>query len=125
MAVTYSTAVKTARMNAVVTAIDAGASDSTLEIGTAAMGAVLATFTFADPCGSVSDDTLTFDFDPDLEAIASGTGTAAAAQIKNGDGTVVISGLTVGTSGTDIVLDSVSITSGQTVTLATGTIQHA
>lgn len=125
MAVTYSTAAKTARMAAVISQIDAGAGASTLEIGTAAMGAVLATFTFADPSGTAASGVLTFDFDPDLEATASGTGTAAAAQIKDGDGTVVISGLTVGTSGTDIVLDSVSITSGQTVTLATGTITHA
>jgi len=125
MAVTYSAAVKTARMNAVVAQIDASATAATLEIGTSGMAGVLATFTLTDPCGTVSGDTLTFDFDPDLSATASGTGTAAAAQIKNGDGTVVISGLTVGTAATDIVLDSDSITSGQTVTLATGTIQHA
>lgn len=36
----------------------------------------------------------------------------------------MISGLTVGTSGTDIVLDSVSITETQTVTITAGTITH-
>ena len=126
MAVTYSTACKTARMEAVVAQIDAGAGTSTIEIGTAAMASVLAVFDLPNPCGTVTNGVLTFDMDPDLsDASANNGGTAAAAQIKNGDGTAVITGLTVGTSGTDIVLDSVSITTGQTVTLTTGTITHA
>ncbi len=126
MAVTYSTAAKTARLNAVVAQIDAGAGPGTLEIGTTAMGTVLAVLTLADPCATVSGTVLTFDFDPDItDSSANATGTAAAAQIKDSNGTVVISGLTVGTSGTDIILDSVSITAGQAVTLTTGVINHA
>ena len=126
MAVTYSTAAKTARLNAVVTQIDAGAGPGTLEIGTTGMASVLAILTLADPCGTVSGDVLTFDFDPDIsDTSADNTGTAAAARIKDSNGTVIISGLTVGTSGTDIILDSVSITAGQSVTLTTGTITHA
>lgn len=123
MAVTYSAAAKQARLEAVIAQIDASAAAGTLEIGTTSMASVLATLTLADPCGTASGGTLTFDFDPDIsDTSADATGTAAEARIKNGDGTVVISGLTVGTSGTDIVLDSVSITAGQTVTLTTGTI---
>lgn len=126
MAVTYSTAVKTARMEAVVTKIDAGAGTSTIEIGTTGMASVLATFSLPDPCGTVTNGVLTFDMDPDLtDSSADNGGTAAEARIKDGDGTTVISGLTVGTSGTDIILDSVAITAGQTVTLTTGTITHA
>lgn len=126
MAVTYSTAVKTARMQAVANAIDAGVGAGTLEIGTTAMGTVLATFQLVEPCGTVSGATLTLDFDPDIsDTSADTTGTAAAAQIKDGSGTAIITGLTVGTSGTDIVLDNTSITAGQTVTLTTGTITHA
>lgn len=129
MAVTYSTAMKTKRMQAVADDIDEGAGAGTLEIGTTAMGTVLATFQLTEPCGLVATDTLTFDMDPDIsDTSADATGTAAAAQIKDGGGVVVISGLTVTTVavGTgDIQLDSVSITAGQTVTLATGTIQHA
>ena len=126
MAVTYDTATKTARMAAVIAQIDAGAAAGTLEIGTTGMGSVLAILTLADPCGSAASGVLTFDFDPDIsDASANASGTAAEARIKDSDGTVIISGLTVGTSGTDIVLDSVSITSGQTVTLTTGTITHA
>lgn len=125
MAVTYATSVKTARMQAVADAIDAGAGAGTLEIGTAGMAAVLATIQLVEPCGTVSGAVLTLDFDPDISATASGTGTAAAAQIKDGGGTAIITGLTVGTSGTDIVLDSTSITSGQTVTITAGTLTHA
>ena len=126
MAITYSTAVKQARMAAVVTTIDAGAGPGTLEIGTAGMASVLAVFTLADPSGTASGAVLTFDFDPDIsDTSANNSGTAAAAQIKDSDGTVCVSGLTVGTIGTDIILDSVSITAGQTVTLTTGTFTHA
>lgn len=119
MAVTYSTAAKTARLNAVIAQIDAGAGPGTLEIGTAGMASVLAVLTLADPCGTVAGDVLTFDFDPDI------SDTSAAARIKDSNGTVIISGLTVGTSAADIILDSVSITAGQTVTLTSGTITHA
>lgn len=126
MAVTYSTAVKTARMDAVIAQIDAGAGPGTLEIGTTGFGSVLAILTLADPCGTAASGVLTFDFDPDIsDSSANATGTAAEARIKDNGGTVCISGLTVGTSGTDIILDSVSITAGQTVTLTTGTITHA
>lgn len=125
MAYAYSTAVKNARLQAVVDAIDAGASAGTLEIGTTSMASVLATLTLADPSGVVAAGVLTFDFDPDITAIAAATGTAAEARIKDSDGTVIISGMTVGTSGTDIVLDSASITVGQSVTVQTGAITHA
>jgi hypothetical protein len=125
MAVTYSTAVKTARMSAVITQIDVGAGASTIEIGTTGFASTLVTINLADPSGTAASGVLTFDFDPDVSGTASATGTAAEARIKDGNGTICISGLTVGTSGADIILDSVSITSGQTVTLTTGTITHA
>lgn len=125
MAVTYATAVKTARMQAVADEIDGGAGAGTLEIGTTAFASTLVTFTLADPCGTVAGAVLTFDFDPDLSATASASGTAAEARIKDSDGNVLVSGLTVGTSGADVNLTSTSITSGQTVELTTGTITHA
>lgn len=126
MAVTYSTAVKTARMSAVIAQIDAGAGPGTLEIGTTGFGSVLAAITLADPSGTAAAGVLTFDFDPDIsDTSANATGTAAEARIKDSNGTIVISGLTVGTSGADINLDSASITTGQTVTLTTGAITHA
>lgn len=124
MAVTYSTAVKTLRMTAVRDAIDAGTGDGLIEIGTTGMALVLASIGLAAVSGTVTNGVLTFSM-PRSDSSADNSGTAAAAQIKNGDGTVVISGLTVGTSGSDVNLDSVSITAGQTVTLSAATITHA
>lgn len=124
MSVTYTTAVKTARMTAVRDKIDAGAGAGTLEIGTTGMGTVLATIALSDPSGSVSGAVLTLTM-PHSDTSADATGTAAAARIRDSDGTDVITGLTVGTSGTDVVLDSTSITAGQTVTISSATITHA
>lgn len=125
MAVTYSTAAKNARLDAVATLIDAGAAGK-LKIRDSG-NVVLATFTLADPCAAAAaSGILTFDFDPDIsDSSADATGTAANAIITDASDTTVISGLTVGTSGTDIVLDSVSITAGQTVTITTASITHA
>lgn len=124
MAVTYATDVKTSRMEAVVAQIDAGAGAGKLEIGTAAMASVLATITLADPCGTVTNGVLTFTM-PKSDTSADNTGTAAAARIRDSDNNDVVTGLTVGTGSEDIVLDSTSITAGQTVTISTATITHA
>ena len=124
MAVTYSTAAKNARLNAVVALIDAGTAAGKLKIRDASNN-ILATFTLADPCGSVASGVLTLDFDPDISATASATGTANNAIVTDDADTTIISGLTVGTTGTEVVLTSASITSGQTVTIQTGTITHA
>jgi len=120
MAVTYAAAVKTAR----ITATRDEVADGTLEIGTAGMATVLATFGLSATGGTISGDTWTLVFDNSTVS-AGNTGTAAAAQIKDSVGTAVITGLTVSTSGADINLDNTSINSGQDVTLSSATIQHA
>jgi hypothetical protein len=122
MAVTYTTAVKNARLNAVANEIG---NSGKLEIGTSGMAAVLATFTLNSPAaGSASSGVLTLSGFPKTVA-ASSSGTAAAARIRKSDNTDVITGLTVGTSAADIILDSTSITSGQNVTINSATITHA
>lgn len=123
MAVTYTTAVKNARLDAVVTAIG---TTGVLEIGTTGMGTVLATIALGNPAGTTSGGILTFSGFPRSDASADASGTAAEARIRTAPGgTDVITGLTVGTSGSDINLDSVSITAGQTVTLNSASITHA
>lgn len=119
MAVTYNVAVKTSRM----TATRDYFADGTLEILTAADG-VLATFGLSVAGGSIATDTWTLAFDASTVA-ATATGVAAKAQIKNSGGNAHLTGLTVGTSGSDINLDNTSINSGQNVTLSSATIQHA
>jgi len=121
MAVTYSTAVKNSRLTVVVNAIDGGPSNGYLEIGTAGMGTVLATIAFADPCGSVTGGVLTFST-PISDTSADNSGTAAAARVKDSTGTVCISGLTVGTSLSDIILNSTTISAGQSIVITSATI---
>lgn len=123
MAVTYTTAVKNARLDAVTTAIG---STGVLEIGTTGMGSVLATIALANPAApAASGGVLTFTM-PRSDTSADAGGTAAAARIRTASGgTDIVTGLTVGTSGSDINLDSTSITAGQTVTISSATITHA
>jgi hypothetical protein len=123
MAVTYSTNAKNERMNGVIAAIDAGSGAGKLEIGTAGMASILATITLNDPCGTASGGVLTFSGFPKSDT-ADATGTAAAARIRTSADADVITGLTVGTSGTDIILDNTSINSGQTVQITSATITH-
>lgn len=123
MAVTYTTAVKNARLDAVVTAIGG---TGVLEIGTTGMASILATIALNSTAGTSSGGVLTFSGFPKSDTSADNTGTAAAARIRTGTGgTDIVTGLTVGTSGSDINLDSTSITAGQTVTISSATITHA
>jgi hypothetical protein len=123
MAISYTTAVKNARLTAVVTAIGA---TGVLEIGTAAMASVLATIPLSSTAGTVSGGVLTFSGLPLSDTSADASGTAAAARIRTASGgTDIITGLTVGTTGSDINLTSTSLTAGQTVTISSAAITHA
>lgn len=126
MAVTYSSATKTARMQAVVTQIG---TSGKLKLFTAA-DALLATFTLASTAGTVSGSVLTLS-DANgatagiLNATASGAGTATKASITTSGDVDVITGLTVGTSGADLVMDNNVLASGQAITINSASITHA
>jgi hypothetical protein len=124
MAITYTTAVKTARMTAVRDQIDAGAGAGKIKIRDSG-NVVLATIVLADPSGTITNDVLTLSGFPRSDTSADATGTAANAIITDSNDVTIISGLTVGLSASDIILDSLSITTGQTVTLNSATITHA
>jgi hypothetical protein len=123
MSVTYANSLKDTRMTAVITAIDAGAGAGTLEICTAAYASVLCIITLNDPSFALGAQAITMNGVPKSGTAGAG-GTAALARIKESGGTVVIQGLTVGTTGSDINLNSTAISSGQTVTITSGTISH-
>jgi hypothetical protein len=126
MAIVYTTAVKNARLDAVTAQIDAGSAAGVLQIGTTSMASILAEITLNDPsAAAASGGVLTLSGFPKSDTSANNTGTAAAARIRDSNGVDIITGLTVGTSASDINLDSVSITSGQTVTITSATITHA
>lgn len=121
MAIVYTTAVKTARMEAVKTAL--GASGK-LEIGTTGMASILAVIPLSTG-GTVTNGVWTLIASPTSDTAADNTGAAAAARIRTSGNTDIVTGLTVGLSGSDINLDSLSITAGQTVTVNSATITHA
>lgn len=118
MAVTYNAAVKTAR----ITATRDHFANGTLEIRGSTT--VLATFGLDADGGDISGDTWTLVFDAATVA-ATAAGEADNAIIKTSGGDAHLTGLTVGTSGTDIILDNVNIADGQNVTLTGATVQHA
>jgi hypothetical protein len=110
-------------MEAVRDAIDAGVGSATMEIGTTGFAVTVATLTLADPASSVAGSVLTILGVP-IGTTATGTGAPVEGRIKDPSGSVVVSGLTVGTSGADIIISSSPVTSGDTVTLTAGTITH-
>lgn len=119
MTITYNAAVKTAR----ITATRDYFANGTLEILTAG-DVLLATFGLSALGGTISGSTWTLTWDATtVAAVASGT--ASKAQIKTSGGSSHLTGLTVGTSGTDIIIDNTNIASGQNVTIGTSTIAHA
>jgi len=138
MAVSYSTTLKTNRMqimsdmvaNKVAAAATGTAAAGSLVIGTASLSGatgVLVTIATTTAPFTISGAVATLAGTP-LSATASATGTAALAEIRNTGGTPIVTGLTVGTSGTDVILNSTSITSGQTVTISgapPSTITHS
>ena len=135
MSVIYRSALRTNRLNLVVnelgtatapTISTTGTAAGSLVIGTSSLSGatgVLATITLDTTPATVSGDTLTISGLPKTTT-ASGSGTAAKAELRNNAGTVIVSGLTVGTTGTDIIISSTTITSGQTVQVTSGTITH-
>lgn len=125
LAFTYTAATKTARMTAVRDQMDLGAGAGKLEIGSAGMAVTCVTIALDDPSGTISSGILTLSGFPKTVA-ATANCTAAEARIRDSNNTDVVTGFTVGTSGTNIVLDNVTINNGQNVTInASPTITHA
>jgi hypothetical protein len=131
MTLRFAVAGRNAGLDARLDRMDAGAGAGVIEIysgsqpatgDTAETGTLLATFTCADPAWSAATGGVkTLDADPDLSTTAVATGTAGWARCKDSTGVDVMDG-SVGTSGTDFIINSTSITSGQTVNLTAGTV---
>lgn len=122
MSVNYNTPTISNRLQQVINGMDGGGAAGALKLLNSG-GTVLSTLPLARPSGTVSGNTLQFSglslIDP---AIAIG-GTAVAARIEDSTGIAVISGLTVGTGGTDIVLSPTNVlVAGQTLAIQAATI---
>jgi hypothetical protein len=136
MAVVYSATLKTNRMQLVLDLVNskvAAASTGTAQLASLKIGdgtlagpgttGVLATLVVPNPAFTLAGAVLTLSGVP-LSVAASATGTASKAEFRNNADAVIVGGLTVGTSASDIILTSTAITSGQTVTITSGTITH-
>lgn len=125
MAIIYSQTAIDFRLGGVVSAIDSGAGFGVLHILDGAN--ILVTITLQKPCGVVGFGILTFAGFP-INGTAIGSGNANEGRMENSNGTVMISGLTVGIpgSGANIIitngLNSTLVMLGQTVTALSGQI---
>jgi hypothetical protein len=127
-------ATRNAMLDTLVDTVDAGPAAGTVKVytgaqpataDTAASGTLLLTFTCKDPAfGAAGSGTVTLDTTPALSAVAAATGTAGWARVADSTGATVFDGA-VGTSGTDFLISSTSVTSGATVTLSAGSLSLA
>lgn len=128
MTVALATSLRTARADAINTALNAGSGAGLLRVydgtrpstgGTATN--LLAELTLSDPASSgASSGVLTFSAIT-ADSSANATGTATWCRMVDSDGTFVLDG-DVGTSGADFNLNTTSITSGVQVSCTSATI---
>ena len=134
MAITYSSTLKDKRLQLVsdliagktAAASSGSATAGKLVIGTSALSGatgVLVTINLPTTPFSISGGVATLQGVP-LSGTASATGTAAKAELRDNGGNVIVSGLTVGTSGTHIIIPSTSLVSGGDIVVTAGTITH-
>lgn len=129
MAVQFTSAARDSMLTAIVTA--AGAS-ATIRIysGTKPSNAdtalsgntLLASITCGGTFGTVSGGTLTLSGTPLSDTSADATGTASFFRVVKSDGTTVVYQGDVGTSGSDLNLNTVSIASGGPVQINSWTL---
>ena len=119
MAITLNATLRSARATAIVT--EAGAS-AQIKLYTSAYATLLGTLTCSATLGTVTTGVLTFNAITQ-DSSADATGTFALARIYKSDGTtMVIEGLTVGTGGTDIVMNAAASTIGAAISMSSAVI---
>jgi len=124
LSVNYSITVLTNRLQQVVNAIDAGATNGVMRLLSNG-GTTLSSLSLARPCGVAAGGVLTFSGMSLIDPAAAATDSAKFARVEDGDGNTIISGLTVGTVGStsDIVMSPTNfITAGQTVAITAASI---
>lgn len=127
MAVTYTTAVKNARMTAVR---DQWGASAKLKIYHSDGTTLLATFTLSATTGdsTAASGVLTIKFTGNSASqtvTAAASGTATSAKITTSADVDVVTGLTVGTSGADINLNSTTIGAGANASITAASFTHA
>jgi hypothetical protein len=128
MALSYATTLRNSRMDAITTAIDAGAGaglwriyDGTRPASCGTATTLLAELTFTDPAApAASGGVLTFS-SITADSSANATGTATWSRMVDSTGTCCVDG-DVGTSGSDLNLNSTSINAGVQVSISSASI---
>jgi hypothetical protein len=131
MAIQLSTSVRNARLDAIestigtdaVLKIRSGAAPA--DVATADSGTVLASLTLPADWMAAAASGSKAKSGTWQDASADATGTAAHFRLYASDGTTCHMQGTVGTSGTDMIVDSTSFTSGQSFTINTFTLTDA
>lgn len=127
MALSYSTTLRNSQLDAIDDACNAGSGAATLKIytgtrpanpGTALSGnTLLATLTFSSTAfGAASSGVITA-ASITSDSTADATGTASFFRVQDSDSNAIIDG-DCGTSGSDLNLDTVSISAGVTVSIS-------
>jgi hypothetical protein len=131
MSLTLSTAARNARVDALVDLVDGGSGAGKVRIydgsrpagpGTAVSGqTLLAELTFTDPAFGAGSSGVATASSITSDSSADATGTASWARILDSNN-VAVWDCSVGTSGSDINLSSVSIVAGGTVSITSWTV---
>jgi hypothetical protein len=124
VSVIYSLGVRNNRLQQVINAIDGGAGNGTIKLGTSGMAVILSSIVLAKPSATIlsSAAILVFSGLPLVDPSAAANGTAANGEITDSVGNIVVSGLTVGTAGTDIIINNTAVVLGEIVAFTSGTI---
>lgn len=131
MAIRLSTNIRNGALQLVNEAVNGGSAAGQARLYTgsqpaspdsAASGTLLASFVLEDPAFALpTAGTMVLDADPDINATAVASGTAGYMRFVDSNGVAIMDG-SVGTSGTDFLVNTTSIVSGQTVTLVAAQI---
>lgn len=130
MSISITASLASQMADAITSAVDAGATAGTLKVYTgakptkpedAATGTLLATFTLADPVAAAAAAGVATWFSTAVSTTIAASGTAGWFRVADSTGAAVFDG-TCGTSGADLNFDSVSWTSGGTVSISSGTV---
>jgi hypothetical protein len=132
MPVNYNNAAANARLAAAFTAavagqaVDGGPGPGILVIGTSSLSGatgVLGSLTLQKPCGSIASRVWTLAGVP-FTMTPTANGTAALGELRDSTGLTIVSGLTVGTAGTDIIVSTVTVSTSIPIQVTAGTISH-
>ena len=128
MTMGLATTVRNSMLDKIRDAIDAGAGagllrtyDSTRPATCGAATTLLAELTFSDPCAPNASSGVTTFSAIASDSSANATGTATWCRAVDSTGTCVLDG-SVGTSGADYILNTVSIVAGAAVSCTSATI---